>query len=104
MLEEWVGPGGEVSATYFRMPGTFGVELRAPGLPALAPTERRIELLGMDRNEIEGGRLRRHQIFSDMAEMGRQLSVFPPRGSGTEKLSRRLQRLRARGSARRVEP
>ncbi len=102
LLEEWVGPGGEVSVTYFRMTGTFCGALRAPGLPALAPTKRPLELLGMDRNEIEDGRLRRHQIFWDMAELGRQLQVFPPRGSATEKLSRRAQNLNAALKRRRA--
>lgn len=95
LLEEWVRSDGAVSATYFRFSGSFEAPLRAPGLPDLAPTEDRVELLGMDRNEIDGGRLRRHQIFWDMAEMGRMLAVFPPRGSRSEKLSRRLQHLQA---------
>jgi hypothetical protein len=95
MLEEWVRPDGEVSATYFRFSGTFEAPLRAPGLPELAPTGGRVELLGIDRNEIADGRLRRHQIFWDMAEMGRMLAVFPPRGSRSEKLSRRFQHLQA---------
>jgi hypothetical protein len=97
MLEEWVGPGGGASTTYFRMTGTFTAPLRAPGLPPLAPTGAPLEIFGLDRNEIEpGGLMRRHQIFWDMTEMGRQLGVFPPRGSRGEKLSRRMQHLTAR--------
>jgi hypothetical protein len=52
----------------------------------------------MDRNELRGDPLCRHRIFWDMAELGRQIGVFPPRGSATEKLSRRLQQLTARGA------
>src|ERR1700760_2823520 len=33
LLEEWVGPRGAVSATYFRFSGTFERDLTAPGLP-----------------------------------------------------------------------
>jgi ketosteroid isomerase-like protein len=96
MLEEWVGPSGAVSTTYFRMTGTFAGELRAPGLPPLAPTGAALSLFGMDRNEIEpDGMMRRHQIFWDMAELGRQIGVFPPRGGAGEKLARRLQHLTA---------
>jgi hypothetical protein len=98
MLEEWVGPGGAVSATYFRFSGTFAHELTAPGLPPLRPTGARLGLDGMDRNELRGDRLCRHQIFWDMAEFGRQIGFFPKRGSRSEKLSRRLQHLAARGA------
>jgi SnoaL-like domain len=98
MLEEWVGPGGAVSATHFRFSGTFEHELAAPGLPPLRPTGARLGIDGMDRNELRGDRLCRHQIFWDMAEFGRQMGFFPKRGSRTEKLSRRLQHLAARGA------
>jgi SnoaL-like domain len=101
MLGEWIGPGGVVSATYFRFSGTFAGELTAPGLPPLRPTGARLGIDGMDRNELRGDRLCRHQIFWDMAELGRQLGFFPPRGSRTEKLSRRLQHLATRGTRRR---
>lgn len=95
-LEEWVTPGGQVIASYFRFSGTFAGELAAPGLPSLAPHGGPLEILGMDRSEIRDGVLSRHQIFWDMVEMGRQLGAFPPRGSRAERLSRRLQRLGAR--------
>jgi steroid delta-isomerase-like uncharacterized protein len=95
-LEEWVTPGGEVIASYFRFAGTFAGEITAPGLPALAPTGGRLELLGMDRSEIQDGRLARHQIFWDVAELGRQLGAFPARGSQADRLTRRVQRLTAR--------
>src|SRR3954469_16969143 len=51
-LEEWVSPGGQVIASYFRVTGTFSGPGEAPGLPPLAPTNGRIDLLGMDRSEI----------------------------------------------------
>ena len=95
-LEEWVSPGGEVIASYFRITGTFAGEAESPGLPPLAPTNGRIDLLGMDRSEIRDGRLSRHQIFWDTGELGRQLGALPPRGSALERLSRRLQHLTAR--------
>ena len=95
-LEEWVTPGGEVIASYFRITATFSGVAEAPGLPPLAPTNGRIELLGMDRSEIRDGRLARHQIFWDTGELGRQIGALPPRGSAMERLSRRLQHLTAR--------
>jgi hypothetical protein len=98
MLEEWIGPGGVVSATYFRFSGTFTRELIAPGLPPLRPTGARIVVDGMDRNELRADRLCHHQIFWDMAELGRQMGFFPKRGSRAEKLSRRVQHLAARAA------
>lgn len=96
-LEEWVSPGGEVIASCFTITGTFAGELEAPGLPHLAPTNGRFELLGMDRSEVrDGTHLRRHQIFWDTTELGRHIGLVPARGSAGEKLSRRLQRLTAR--------
>ncbi len=95
-LEEWVTPGGQVIASYFRFSGTFSGPLTAPGLPTLAPTGGRLEVLGMDRSEIRDGRLARHQIFWDMVELGRQLGAFPERGSRAERLTRRLQPIAAR--------
>ena len=80
-LEVWVTPGGGVISSWFRFSGTFRAPLTAPGLPPFAPTDRSIELFGMDRSEIKDGRLARHQIFRDMVELGRQIGAFPPRGT-----------------------
>jgi steroid delta-isomerase-like uncharacterized protein len=96
MFEEWVTPGDEVIASYFRFSATFANELTAPGRPPLAPTGGHLEMLGMDRSEIRYGRLARHQIFWDMVELGRQLGAFPQRGSRAERVTRHLQRLTAR--------
>ena len=95
-LEEWTTPGGAVIASYFRFSGTFASELTAPGLPPLAPTGARLDLLGMDRSEIRNERLARHQIFWDIAELSRQLGALPERGSRGERVARHLQRLTAR--------
>jgi steroid delta-isomerase-like uncharacterized protein len=95
-LEEWQNDGGTVIASYFRVTGTHTGELDAPGQPALAPTHGRIDLLGMDRSELRGGRLARHQLFWDVVELGRTIGLFPPRGSRMENVTRRLQPLTAR--------
>jgi hypothetical protein len=100
-LEEWVTPGGRVIASYFRVTATFSGVGEAPDLPPLAPTNARIELLGMDRSEIREERLARHQIFWDVVDLGRQTGLVPPRGSTMEKFSRRLQPLTARRMRRR---
>lgn len=92
-----MSPGGDVIASYFRVTGTLTGELEAPGLPPLAPSDQRFELLGMDRSEIrDGTHLSRHQIFWDTTELGRQIGIMPARNSVGDKLSRRLQRLTAR--------
>jgi len=101
-LEEWVSQGDLVIASYFRITGTFSGALRAPGLPALSPTNGQIDMLGMDRSEVRDGRLARHQIFWDMGGLGRQMGLLPPRGSALEKISRRLQPLTARRVRRRA--
>jgi hypothetical protein len=90
-----------VIASYFRIKATFSGVAEAPGLPPLAPTNGRIDMLGMDRSEVRDGRLARHQIFWDTGELGRQIGVLPPRGSAMERLSRRLQHLAARRMRRR---
>ena len=101
-LEEWTSESGQVIASYFRLTGTFTGELDAPGLPPLAPTNGRLDLSGMDRSEIrDGTHLARHQIFWDTTELGRQIGLVPPRDSGMERLSRRLQHLTARRMRRR---
>jgi len=94
--EAWVTPGGGVIASYVRFSGTFAANLTAPGLPPLTPTGGRLKMLGMDRSEIRDGRLARHQIFWDIAELSRQLGALPQRGSRAERIARRLQRLTAR--------
>jgi hypothetical protein len=95
-LEEWVTPGGDAIASYFRFSGTFAAELTAPGLPPLAPTNARLVMFGMDRSEIRDRRLARHQIFWDIAELSRQLGALPARGSRAERLARHMQRVTAR--------
>jgi steroid delta-isomerase-like uncharacterized protein len=95
-LEEWVTPGGEVIASWFRFCGTFRAPMTAPNLPPLAPTGLSLELFGMDRSEIRDGKLARHQIFWDIAELSRQIGAFPQRGTRAERFSRRLQHLGAR--------
>jgi hypothetical protein len=96
-LEEWVSEGGQVIASYFRVTGTFTGVADTPGLPPLAPTNGPLDLFGMDRSEIRNGtHLARHQIFWDTTELGRQIGLVPPRNSGMERLSRRLQHLTAR--------
>ncbi len=100
-LEEWVTPGGQVIASWFRFSGTFRAPLTSPGLPALMPTGGPVELFGMDRSEIRDGKLARHQIFWDMVDLGRQIGAFPKRGTRADRLSRHLQQLTARRMRRR---
>jgi steroid delta-isomerase-like uncharacterized protein len=95
-LEEWVTPGGAVIASYFRVTATLNGPLAFPGRPTVAPTGGRIEALGMDRSEIRDGLVARHQIFWDLAEVGRQMGLVPMRGTVGERVGYRLQNLAAR--------
>ena len=87
---------GSVIASFFKVTATFTGPLEAPNLPSLLPTNRRVDMLGMDRSEIRDDRLARHQIFWDMGEFGRQIGVYPERNSTMDRLTRRLQHLSAR--------
>lgn len=99
-LEEWTTPGGGVIASYFRVTATLSGPLAYPGRPTIAPTNGKIDALGMDRSEIQDGLIARHQIFWDMGEVGRQMGLSPPRGSLGEKIAFGLQNLTARRTRR----
>lgn len=83
LLEEWVSPGGRAIASYFRMIGSFDGALAASG-PQPAGGEQ-VEAFGMDRSEIEGGCLTRHQIFWD----GRMVELAQRREPPRERSARR---------------
>lgn len=96
LLEEWIGPGGAASVSHFRMTGTFSAPFKTPGLTAYAPTDRPIDICGMNRSQITGSRIRRHQTFWNMADLGHQIAALPSRGSTLDKLVRQIQHLTAR--------
>ena len=72
MLEAWTTPGGAVIATYWKATFTFTGPYEPLGL---APTNGQIKLEGMDRNEIRDGRIARHQIFYDGADLAHQMGA-----------------------------
>ncbi len=92
----WVTPGGEVIASWFGFSGTFTGPLALPGRPVLSPTGLPIVTNGMDRSEIRDGLLCRHQIFWDMLDVARQMTLLPARDSGMDRLGYKLQGLRVR--------
>lgn len=92
-LEEWVSEGGAVIASYFR----FSATMTGPGEElGLAPTNGGVEFYGMDRSEISGLLIARHQIFYDTTEVARQIGLAPARGSRGERIGAAMQRLAAR--------
>jgi ketosteroid isomerase-like protein len=93
LLDEWVTPGGDGIATYFKATGTLTGPFDPPGF---APTNGRIEFVGMDRNEIRDGKIARHQIFYDMNGIARQLGAAPQPGTIGERIVVGIQRLGAR--------
>jgi steroid delta-isomerase-like uncharacterized protein len=51
----------------------------------IEPTERPIELRGLDLLEVEGGELKHASVYYDGAEFARQVGMLPPQGSGAER-------------------
>ena len=93
MLDAWTSREGAVVATYFRASGTLTGPYDPPGLAA---TNAPITFEGMDRNELRGGKIARHQIFYDMTEISRQVGAAPRPGTFGERLTIRIQHLAAR--------
>jgi hypothetical protein len=79
LLEEWVSPGDRVIASYFRMAGSFEGAL-ATGGPRPGRLQR-VEVFGMDRSEVKGACLTRHQIFWDAEMVALAQRRGSPRGT-----------------------
>ncbi len=62
----------------------------------LAPTGRRIEVLGVDEWTFTGELMSGYRTYYDSVAMARQLGVLPPVGSGADRAMARLQHLQAR--------
>jgi steroid delta-isomerase-like uncharacterized protein len=78
----------------WRMQGTFsGARIDPPGF---APTGRSFDLEGIDRWEMQDGRIGRYRAYYDMNDLARQLGIVPPQGSGAEKAMAAMQRVQAR--------
>jgi predicted ester cyclase len=65
----------------WRMSGTFN----GGPLMGVEPTDRRIELRGLDWLEVEGDKITRNTAFADGAALARGMGLLPPQGSGAEK-------------------
>lgn len=65
----------------WRCSGTFS----GGPLMGVEPTERRIELRGLDWLEVEGDKIVRNTAFADGAALARGMGLLPPQGSAAEK-------------------
>ena len=65
----------------WRATGTFS----GGPLMGVDPTDRRIELRGLDWVEVEGERIVRNTAFADGAALARGMGLLPPQGSAAEK-------------------
>jgi steroid delta-isomerase-like uncharacterized protein len=82
-----------VALLRYRLTATMHGPWRYSGLAA---TGRRLEVLGVDEWTFRGELLSHYRSYFDRAEMGRQLGVLPPAGSGADRAMTRLQNLRIR--------
>ena len=65
----------------WRASGTFS----GGPLMGIDPTDRRIELRGLDWLEVEGELITRNTAFADGAALARGMGLLPPQGSAAEK-------------------
>jgi steroid delta-isomerase-like uncharacterized protein len=84
---------GTQVAWRWRMRGTMTGPLDPPGF---APTNRSMEVEGVDLWTLRDGRIARYRAFYDMNDVARQLGIAPAAGSRAEKAMIALQRLQAR--------
>jgi steroid delta-isomerase-like uncharacterized protein len=86
-----LSPNG--AAFWWRGRATHSGPIDPPGVP---PTGTVLEFEGADFHEYRDGKVARLRIVFDMAELGRQLGLFPPRGSAAERTGVKLLQLRSR--------
>ena len=78
----------------WRMQGTFsGAPIDPPGF---APTNRVMDIRGIDEWLMRDGRIAHYRASYDMNELATQLGIVPERGTGGEKAMVALQRVQAR--------
>ena len=93
---EAVGPphlASNSAAFWWRGRGTHSGPIDPPGSP---PTGEVLDFEGADFHEYRDGKVARLRIVFDMAELSRQLGLFPPRGSAAERAGVKLLQLRSR--------
>src|SRR3954453_19028540 len=84
---------GDNVAWAWRMQGTMRGPLDPPGF---GPTEKSMDVTGVDLWRMRDGRIAHYQAFYDMNAVAVQLGLAPAPGSGMEKMAVRMQRLQAR--------
>jgi steroid delta-isomerase-like uncharacterized protein len=88
-----VAADGPRAAFWWRGQATHSGTIDPPGVPA---TGKRLEFEGADFHEYRDGKVARLRIVFDMADLGRQLGLMPPRGSAAERAGVALLRLSSR--------
>jgi steroid delta-isomerase-like uncharacterized protein len=80
------------AASSWRLTGTMAGVFDPPGY---APTNGPIDIRGMCLYELRDGLISHHTIVFNMIDLGRQIDALPPQGSLMDKMSVRLQRMKA---------
>jgi steroid delta-isomerase-like uncharacterized protein len=91
--EPFISLDGTQLAAAWTGSGRFTGPLNPPGF---APTNRQIEMTGVDIHEFEGELVKRVHTETDAMALGRQIGAAPAPGSGGERLGVLMQKLAAR--------
>jgi predicted ester cyclase len=73
---------GDQAAVRWRATGTFDGDRRFEGL---IPNGASVDITGFDLLTIRGGKIQRNEAYMNGVEMGQQLGIMPPKGSGAER-------------------
>src|SRR4051794_22809097 len=84
---------GDDVAWSWRMQGTMRDALDPPGF---APTNKAMDVTGVDLWRMRDGRIAHYRAFYDVNALAVQLGLAPAPGSAMEKMAVRMQRLQAR--------
>ncbi len=81
-IDRIIDGGGSVAVGQWSYIGTFS----GGRFQGLEPTDRRVELRGVDVMEFEDGRLRRNTIYYDGLGFARQIGMLPTKDSGVDRV------------------
>jgi predicted ester cyclase len=93
-----IAPDSPTVTFPWRLTGTHRGVLDPPGF---APTNRKVDVSGIDVWQLRDGRIARYWAYWDLMEIARQIGAMPPPGSLGERATVMLQRLQAAALRRR---